>query len=136
MFPAIVVRVVLYSFTDIRICCVSCTLFRAAGTEVPLKLRPDTTHVYNPYHDFQAAHQHSGQRRFAWPRGFPLDAIRDFRTTGSFESMQRERLLPCAGPSRAVPQLMSARDSFLLFPLLSGARPARQECSTHPSPCP
>lgn len=51
-----------------------------------LKRGQSTTTVYNPYHDFQSAHEYSHKRVLVWPRGFPLPQVQDFRTTGTLDS--------------------------------------------------
>jgi hypothetical protein len=45
--------------------------------KIPLKLRSTLQHVYNPYLDFGSVKKVSKERIFSWPRGVPLETIRD-----------------------------------------------------------
>ena len=48
--------------------------------KIPLKLRHTLQHVYNPYVEFGSAKKVSKERIFSWPRGTPLETIREPQT--------------------------------------------------------
>jgi hypothetical protein len=48
--------------------------------KIPLKLRHALQHVYNPYVEFGSAKKVSKERMFSWPRGTPLETIREPQT--------------------------------------------------------
>lgn len=50
------------------------------NAQIPLKLRHALQHVYNPYIEFGSIKKTSKERIFSWPRGTPLETIREPQT--------------------------------------------------------